>query len=139
MSRKTLRGKRGSWKNMQNLDRLFNQQGRKRGRLNEGIVGEILAELKGEGAIVGFIQDWNLDRVGIDHLIYLLDGEIVAIQEKSSLRGKQAHYEKYGTYVKFKNQNTRCLVLVINTEHLVDRTSLNSLKNDIKNFIDRRD
>lgn len=130
--RRTLRRSKGSLKNMERLGEIFDKAGRKRGKLNEGIVDEILAELKRERAILNFIQDRNLDRVGIDHLVYLFDGEIVAIQEKSSPKGKRVHYKKYGKHVRFKNQDIRCLVLVINTEHLVDRTDL---KNDIKQYI----
>lgn len=130
--RRTLRRSKGSWRDMERLGKVFEREGRKRGKLNEGIVDEILIELKREESILDFKQDWNLDRIGIDHLVYLLDGEIIAIQEKSSPRGKQAHYKKYGKYVKFKNQDIRCLVLVINTEHLVDRTDL---KNDIEQYL----
>lgn len=130
--RETLRHNKGSWREMQRLGKIFEREGRKRGKLNEGVIGEILTELKREEAILDFKQDRNLDRVGIDHLVYLLNGEIVTIQEKSSSRGEKMHYKKYGRYVKFKNQDIRCLVLVINTEHLVDRSDL---KRDIKNFI----
>lgn len=130
--RRTLRHSKGSWRNMNRLGEIFEKTGRKRGKLNEGIVDEILAELKIENQILGFTQEWNLDRIGIDHLVYLLNGDIVAIQEKSSSRGEQVHYKKYGKYIKFKSQDIRCLVLVINTEHLVDGADL---KQDIKNFI----
>lgn len=116
---------------MERLGEIFEREGRKRGRLNEGLVGEILTELKREQAILDFKQDRNLDSVGIDHLIFLINGGIGVIQEKSSPKGKQVHYKKYGKYVKFKNQNIKCLVLVINTEHLIDRTDL---KNDIEQY-----
>lgn len=134
MSRRTtLRGKKGSWRAMERLNKKFNEAGRQRGHLNEGIVEEILVELKKEQEILDFKKDRNLDRIGIDHLVYLLNGEIVTIQEKSSPKGAERHYKKYGTYSRFKSQNIRCLVLIINTEHLVDRSDL---KRDIRDFIE---
>lgn len=130
--RGTLRGRKGSWRNMQRLDDLFKKTGRQRGNLNEGIVKELLIELKKEEAIFGFEQNWDLDSIGIDFLVCLLDGELVAIQVKSSSRGVEKHHKKYGILIRFRNEDIRCLVLVVSPEHLVSRTEL---KEDIKNFI----
>lgn len=132
----TLRGKKGSWREMEKLGRIFEREGRKRGKLNERVViGEILSELQREELVLKFERNWGLDRVGIDWLIFLMNKEIVATQVKSSPRGAKEHYKKYGSYVRFKNQDIRCLVLVINTEHLIDRSDL---KKDIKNFFENK-
>lgn len=121
---------------MERLNGIFEREGRKRGDLNEGIVDEVLVELKKEEEILKFEQSWRLDRIyKIDRLIYLPSGDIFAIQVKSSPKGAEKHYQKYGTTLRYKNKDMPCLVLVINTKHLIDRSQL---KIDIKNFIQRR-
>jgi len=127
----TLRGKKGSWKNMQRLDNLFKKAGRQRGNLNEGLVKEILIELGEKRKILDFEQNWGLDKIGIDFFIHLPDGKPVAIQVKSSYRGAEKHYKKYGTLIRFRNEDIRCLVLIINTACLVNQTEL---RQDVENF-----
>lgn len=129
--RETLRGKKGSWRNMQRLDDLFKKTGRQRGNLNEGLIKEILIELREERKILNFEQNWDLDKIGIDFLAYLPNGKLVAIQVKSSSRGAEKHYKKYGILIRFRNEDIKCLVLIINTEYIVDRTEL---RQDTENF-----
>lgn len=132
MSKKTLRGRRGSLENMERLNKVFNRVGIQRGDLNEGVVKELLVELKKEKKISRFEQNRELDRSGIDKLVYLFDSRKFAIQVKSSLKGAEKHYKKYGTSIRFRNKDIRCLVLIVNPKHLVDR---NDLKSDIEKFI----
>jgi len=130
--RKTLRGRRGSWRRMQRLEKIFTATGRQRGSLNEELIKEIVMELKKEKKVVRFEQNWNLDKIGIDFLVYLPSREMVAIQVKSSPKGEQAHYKKYGRYIRFRERNVRCLVIVVSTKYLIDR---GDLKRDIGIFI----
>jgi len=85
----------------QRIDFVFDEE-IKKGVLNENLEEEALQSLREKGHIFHYFRaekGGDLDSIGIDFLIWLKTGRILALQVKSSERGRQEHLFEYGYLV----------------------------------------